>query len=90
MNKKNIGIGGRPNGRVNKPLSKQPQQPLKGRVNTKTVGKPLVDARMKIIQKNRQRLTDARDKLAEIAKQTDARSKIKGRKMVRFITFFYF
>lgn len=34
------------------------------------------DARLRIIQKNRQKLTDARDKLAEIAKQTDARLKL--------------
>lgn len=34
------------------------------------------DARFKIIQKNREKLTDARDKLAEIAKQSDARIKL--------------
>jgi hypothetical protein len=34
------------------------------------------DARLRIIQKNRQKLIDARDKLAEIAKQTDARLKL--------------
>lgn len=37
---------------------------------------PVGDARLRIIQKNRQKLTDARDKLAEIAKQTDARLKL--------------
>lgn len=37
---------------------------------------PIRDARLKIIQKNRQKLKDARDKLAEIAKQGDARSKL--------------
>jgi hypothetical protein len=37
---------------------------------------PAEDARLRIIQKNRQKLTDARDKLAEIAKQTDARLKL--------------
>jgi len=36
----------------------------------------MTDARFKIIQKNRQKLTDARDKLAEIAKQSDARLKL--------------
>ncbi|KAF7386494.1 hypothetical protein HZH68_013626 [Vespula germanica] len=36
----------------------------------------LTDARFKIIQKNREKLTDARDKLAEIAKQSDARLKL--------------
>lgn len=34
------------------------------------------DARFKIIQKNREKMTDARDKLAEIAKQSDARIKL--------------
>ncbi|XP_020289681.1 polymerase delta-interacting protein 3-like isoform X2 [Pseudomyrmex gracilis] len=34
------------------------------------------DARFKIIEKNREKLTDARDKLAEIAKQSDARLKL--------------
>lgn len=36
----------------------------------------MTDARFKIIQKNREKLTDARDKLAEIAKQSDARLKL--------------
>lgn len=36
----------------------------------------ITDARFKIIQKNREKLTDARDKLAEIAKQSDARIKL--------------
>ena len=36
----------------------------------------ITDARFKIIQKNREKLTDARDKLAEIAKQSDARLKL--------------
>lgn len=36
----------------------------------------VTDARFKIIQKNREKLTDARDKLAEIAKQSDARLKL--------------
>ncbi|KAF7996047.1 hypothetical protein HCN44_009832 [Aphidius gifuensis] len=39
--------------------------------------KPVTDARLKIIQKNREKLTDARDKLAEIAKQSDARLKLE-------------
>ncbi|XP_066598430.1 polymerase delta-interacting protein 3-like [Prorops nasuta] len=41
-----------------------------------TRSNPITDARFKIIQKNREKLTDARDKLAEIAKQTDARLKL--------------
>lgn len=36
----------------------------------------IADARFKIIQKNREKLTDARDKLAQIAKQSDARLKL--------------
>lgn len=36
----------------------------------------IIDARSKIIQKNRSKIRDARDKLAEIAKTTDARLKI--------------
>ncbi|XP_011311937.1 uncharacterized protein [Fopius arisanus] len=39
--------------------------------------KPIADARFKIIQKNREKLTDARDKLAQIAKQSDARLKLE-------------
>lgn len=39
-------------------------------------GSQITDARFKIIQKNREKLTDARDKLAEIAKQSDARLKL--------------
>ncbi|XP_026478978.1 polymerase delta-interacting protein 3-like isoform X2 [Ctenocephalides felis] len=35
------------------------------------------DARLKIIQKNRTKLVDARDKLAQIAKKTDARLKLQ-------------
>lgn len=39
----------------------------------------MVDARMRIIQKNRMRVKDAREKLNDIAKLSDARTKIKGR-----------
>ncbi|XP_075220253.1 uncharacterized protein LOC142323852 isoform X1 [Lycorma delicatula] len=38
---------------------------------------PVADARLKIIQKSRLKITDAREKLAEIAKQSDARLKLK-------------
>lgn len=39
--------------------------------------KPVIDARNKIIQKNRAKITDARDKLAQIAKRSgDARFKL--------------
>lgn len=47
------------------------------------------DARLKIIQKNRSKLTDARDKLAQMAKKTDARAKLlKLRQMRTVITIF--
>ena len=48
---------------------------LQGRRRGNVIGS-MGDARLRIIQKNRQKLTDARDKLAEIAKQTDARLKL--------------
>lgn len=48
---------------------------LQGRRRSNIIGS-VGDARLRIIQKNRQKLTDARDKLAEIAKQTDARLKL--------------
>ncbi|XP_054288487.1 polymerase delta-interacting protein 3-like isoform X2 [Macrosteles quadrilineatus] len=70
-------VRGRVNGRNDKS-----QQPPQGRGNMNPGGK-LLDARMKIIQKNRQRMTDARYKLAEIAKQTDARTKIKRQNIIR-------
>lgn len=43
----------------------------------------LGDARFRIIQRNRQKLTDAREKLAEIAKQHDARLKLDKLRQVR-------
>ncbi|XP_001600231.2 polymerase delta-interacting protein 3 [Nasonia vitripennis] len=39
--------------------------------------KPIEDARFKIIQKKRRHIADARDKLAQIAKQSDARLKLQ-------------
>ncbi|KAG8255523.1 hypothetical protein J6590_090554 [Homalodisca vitripennis] len=69
-------------GRVNKPVQSnngRVTRPLR-RTNSQIADNPrVVDARLRIIQKNRQRMTDARDKLSELAKQTDARNKIKGR-----------
>ncbi|XP_037029621.1 polymerase delta-interacting protein 3-like [Bradysia coprophila] len=48
--------------------------PSAGRFNA---GKPVVDARNKIIQKNRSKIRDARDKLVQIAKRSgDARLKL--------------
>jgi hypothetical protein len=39
-------------------------------------GNVVRDARLKIIAKNRSHMTDARDKLASLAKTTDARQKL--------------
>ncbi|XP_055683725.1 polymerase delta-interacting protein 3-like isoform X2 [Lutzomyia longipalpis] len=41
----------------------------------------IVDARLKIIQKNRSKIRDARDKLSEIARKSDARLKIARKKL---------
>ena len=40
-------------------------------------GGAVVDARMKIIANNRSKVVDARDKLASLAKKTDARQKLQ-------------
>ena len=40
-------------------------------------GGKIVDARMKIIAKNRSKVFDARDKLVKLAKGTDARQKLQ-------------
>lgn len=49
-----------------------------GTVSTRVRGSEHVeDARLKIIQKKRKHITDARDKLAQIAKQSDARLKLQ-------------
>jgi len=58
---------------------------LQGRRRGNVIG-TVGDARLRIIQKNRQKLTDARDKLAEIAKQTDARFKLDKLRENRGIT----
>lgn len=50
-----------------------------------TRGQKVVDARLRIIQKNRQKMVDARDKLAQIAKQTDARLKLNKLKNSKII-----
>lgn len=49
---------------------------INGSIRGRGNGGGVTDARFKIIQKNRLKMTDARDKLAEIAKQSDARLKI--------------
>lgn len=57
------------------------------RINGSTRGRGnggVTDARFKIIQKNRLKMTDARDKLAEIAKQSDARLKIDKLRATQF------
>lgn len=63
--------------------------PITGRINASNAGrippqnKPVVDARNRIIQKKRQQLTDARDKLCELAKRTDARQKLEKLRELR-------
>lgn len=53
----------------------------------KTVKKPILDARNKIIQKNRAKIHDARDRLAQIAKRSgDARLKLMKKKKVVGLT----
>lgn len=54
------------NGKITKPKQRQQKQQQQ----------PIVDARNKIIQKNRLKIRDARDKLHQINKVTDARLKI--------------
>lgn len=44
---------------------------------------PITDARNKIISKKRTQITDAREKLAEIAKKRDARLKIEQMRLKR-------
>ena len=50
---------------------------LKRRSGNNVGGKPVVDARLKIIANNRSKVVDARDKLASLAKKTDARQKLQ-------------
>jgi len=39
--------------------------------------RPIADARLEIIKKKRSKVVDARDKLGEIARSTDAREKLQ-------------
>ena len=50
---------------------------LAGRLGVKKTGGGVSDARQKIIQSNRSKTGDARDKLAQLAKNTDARAKLE-------------
>ncbi|GAB0095387.1 uncharacterized protein DMENIID0001_107680 [Sergentomyia squamirostris] len=76
-----------------KKISGKPKKPLASKKNglqLKTKGgggirkakqtqvkAPIIDARLKIIQKNRSKIRDARDKLSEIARKSDARLKLR-------------
>ena len=71
-------------GAKNRPPKKGPKGTLrrsfKGRLTTKgTPGsvKKGSDARLKIISKNRSKVVDARDKLASLARNSDAREKLE-------------
>ncbi|KAH9630667.1 hypothetical protein HF086_003958 [Spodoptera exigua] len=58
----------------------------KKRQNTRTTSTqkiPITDARNKIISKKRTQITDAREKLAELAKQKDARLKLEKLRLER-------
>lgn len=68
--------GGGPAINNRKGNQQQRQNPGGPMNNQRGGGGGVFDARLKIIQKNRSKLTDARDKLAQIAKQSDARLKL--------------
>lgn len=55
------------------------------RTNAGGIQKPIGDARNRIIQKKRLHLTDARDKLCELAKTTDARQKLEKLRLSRLV-----
>ncbi|XP_067013669.1 polymerase delta-interacting protein 3 [Anabrus simplex] len=82
------GRGGTRRGRQQKRLETTRRGPTQNNANSKRAGRRgggmgrglnsgISDARLRIIQKNRQKLTDARDKLVEIAKKSDARLKLE-------------
>ncbi|XP_026757849.1 polymerase delta-interacting protein 3-like [Galleria mellonella] len=57
-------------------LQKSPMKMNRGKQRTQNFKLPLNDARNKIISKKRTQISDAREKLAELAKQKDARLKL--------------
>ena len=81
--KRQISGGSRPNkksvnggGSVKKTIIKRPRVNV-ARVNVARKNVTVGDARLKIIAKNRSKVVDARDKLASLAKKTDARQKLQ-------------
>lgn len=64
------------NSRPRKPVLKNGPR-TNGAAPVRPNSKPIEDARFKIIQKKRRHIADARDKLAQIAKQSDARLKLQ-------------
>ena len=86
--KRQISGGSRPNkksvnggGSVKKTIVKRPRVNVArvngARVNVARKNVTVGDARLKIIAKNRSKVVDARDKLASLAKKTDARQKLQ-------------
>ncbi|XP_018339403.1 PREDICTED: polymerase delta-interacting protein 3-like isoform X1 [Trachymyrmex septentrionalis] len=73
IKKKSLGMRGR--GGIRRGVPNRGAR-ANGSVRGRGSSQVIRDARFKIIQKNREKLTDARDKLAEIAKQSDARLKL--------------
>lgn len=73
-------------GRVTKQFAgKQPVKNIKGKLKkpNQNGGQPvIVDARNKLLAKNRLKIVDARDRLAAIAKKTDLRQKLSSKKPV--------
>ena len=82
FNKKSSSGGGN-DVRQNKLTGKQGKTTLRGRIN-KTSMKPLagklVDARNKLVAKNRIKIADARDRLADLSKKSDLRQKLLSKK----------
>lgn len=69
-------------GRVTKQVAgKQGVKVIKGKLKNQNGGQPVVvDARNKLLAKNRMKIVDARDRLAAIAKKTDLRQKLSSKK----------
>lgn len=72
----------RNSGKVTKQVAgKQGVKVIKGKLKNQNNGQPVVvDARNKLLAKNRMKIVDARDRLAAIAKKTDLRQKLSSKK----------
>ena len=84
-NAHNTGVAKNGGGRVTKQGGKQSGGKLVFKGNNKSVVKTgtrkiVVDARNKLLANNRLKITDARDRLAAMAKKTDLRQKLSSKK----------